>query len=264
MLYLDPYPADLPVHFPVFVREGMEFRCFFRGEDTLERDEGAVPVSEEIPELSNSHVLGDGTVVPLSVVRFGEEEDPFVLVRDDAVLDRVGLLFPGVVFLLYLVFFRPLYFPFAPVKEELSQIRIRPDEFLDGPDFPLRKDDFPSERFLEERKVFHYPVVSAPLARPVPKESHHLEREIEPHVSEDEEKLFPARCEKSFPSASDGPFPHGLGTPSFHQVLLHDLGEGRNEIFEIGNRYSGEPTEYTRGFHGFFEIREVGEHKLEP
>lgn len=190
MLYLNSYPTDLSIHFFVLFAQRMEFCCFFRGEDIFECNKGTISISKEISEFSNLHIIGNWTIMFLPFVCFGKEEDSFVFVCDNPVLDCMSLLFPRVVFLLNLVFLWTLYFSFTPIEEELFEIGICLDKFLYTSDFSLWENNLSSESLLKEWEIFHYPIMSSPLACSIPKEPHHLECEIESYVRKDEEKLF--------------------------------------------------------------------------
>jgi hypothetical protein len=254
MLYFDSHPTNLSIHLFVLWAERMEFRCFFRCEDTFECDEGTISVSKEVSELPNLHIIGNGTIMFLSFVCFGEEKDSFVFVRDNPVFYCVCLLFSGVGFLLDFVFLRALYLPFASIEKELFEIRIFSDEILYVSNPSLWENNLSSESLLEKRKKLHHPIMSSSFTRTIPEESHHLEREVESYVGEDEEELLSARSEKSLASSSESPLLLYLDIPPFDEELLLYLSEGWNEILEINNRYSRESTEDSRRFHSFFEI----------
>lgn len=206
MLYLDSYPADLAIHLFVLFCERMKFCCFLWCEDILECYESTISVSKKISELPNLHIIDNWTIMFLALVCFGDEENPFVFGCDNPVFNRVSFLFPGIVFLLDFVFLGSLYSSFAPVQEELFEVWICLDELLYTPDPPLWENNLPSKGFLKERKILHYPIMSSSFTGTVPKESHHLKREIETYIGEYEEELLSARNEETFSSSSKSSF----------------------------------------------------------
>jgi hypothetical protein len=235
VLYLDSDPTDLTIHLFVLFCEGMEFRCFLGREKIFECHEGTISISKEIFEFFYFHISGDRTVVLLPFVCFGEEENLFFLGGDNPVFNRVGFLLSGVGFLLDFVFLRALYFAFAPIEEELFEIRIFSDEILNRSYPSLWEDNLSSKGFLKEWKVLHHPIMSSSFTRTIPEEPHHLEREIEAYIREYEEELFSARCKESLSSSSEGTILSGFSIPSLDQKLFHYLSESGNEILEVSD-----------------------------
>lgn len=147
----------------------------------------------------------------------------------------MSLLFSGVVFLLDFILLRALHRSFTSIQKELFEIRVFSDKFLDGSDPSLWEYNLSSKSLLKKRKILHHPIMRSSLTCAVPEESHHLEREIQPNIGEDEEELFSAGCKESLASSSKSPLLLGFCTSSLDQESFYDLSEGDKKIFKVIN-----------------------------